>query len=66
MRTANERELQKISQALATHSKRVNGLAIREGNKGDDGNKKGGGGGNKGNRGGGSGYHNASVKNDNK
>ena len=66
MRTAKERELQNISQALATLSKRVNGLAIREDNKGDGGNKKGGGGGNNGDRGGGGGNHNASGKNDNK
>ena len=33
MRTAKKRELQKTSQALVTLSKRVDGLAIREGNK---------------------------------
>ena len=66
MRTANERELQKILQALAPLSKRVNGLAFREGNKGDRGDKKGGGGGNNGDRGGGGDNHNASGKNYNK
>ena len=40
MRTANKRELQKMSQALATLSNRVDGIAIREGNKGDSRDKK--------------------------
>ena len=44
MRIANERELQKISQALATVRKRVDRLAIRKGNKGDGGDNKSGGG----------------------
>ena len=60
MRTANERELQKMSQALATLSKIVHILAIREGNKGDGGNNKGGGGGNNSDRGGGGGNHKTS------
>ena len=64
--TANEHDLQKILQAFATLSKRFNGLAIKEGNKGDSGDKKGGGGGNNGNRGGGGDNHNASGKNYNK
>ena len=66
MRTSNERDLQKIPQALATLSKRVDGISIREGNKGDGGDKKSGGGGNNVSRGGGGGYHNTSGKNDNK
>ena len=33
MRTANESKMQKISQAIATLSKRVDGLSIIEGNK---------------------------------
>ena len=66
MHTVNECELQKILQALATLSKRVDGLAIREVNKRDGGGNKGGGGGNNGNRGGGGGNHNTSGKKDNK
>ena len=65
-RTAKKRELQKISQALVTLSKRVDGLAIREGNKWDGGNNKSGVGGNNGVRVGGGGNHNTSGKNDNK
>ena len=53
-------------QALATLSKRVDGLAIREDNKGDGGNNKSGGCGNNGGRGGGGGNHNTSGKNDKK
>ena len=41
MRTANKCELQNISQALATLSKRFHGLSIKEGNKGDGSNNKG-------------------------
>ena len=66
MRTANESKMQKISQAIATLSKRVDGLSIIEGNKWDGGKNKSGGGGNNGNRGGGGGNHNTSRKNDNK
>ena len=62
MRTANECELQKILQALATLSKRVDALAIREGNKIDGGDNNSGGGGNNSCRGGGGGNHNTSVK----
>ena len=51
MRTANENELQKILQALATLSKRVDRLAIREGNKVDGGDNKSVGCGNNGGRG---------------
>ena len=47
---------------LATLRKRVDGLATREGNKGDGGDNKGRGGGNNGNRGGGGGNHNTSGK----
>ena len=64
--TANKRKLQKISQALATLNERVNGLAIREGNKGDGGDNKSGGGGNKGDKGIGGGNHNTNGKDDNK
>ena len=66
MSTANKRELQKVLQKLATLSKRVDGLAIREDNKGDGRYNKSGGGGNNGSRGGGGGNHNTSRKNDNK
>ena len=62
MRTANECELQKILQALATLSKRVDVLAIREGNKIDGGDNKSGGGGNNDGRGDGGVNHNTSVK----
>ena len=48
--SVNERNLQKISQAIATLRKRVDGLAIREGNKGDGSNKKRGDDGNNGDR----------------
>ena len=66
MRTANKYELQKISQALPTLSKRVDVLAIREGNKGDVSDNKSKGNSNIGGRGGGGGNHNTSGKNDNK
>ena len=66
MRTANKRELQKVLQKLATLSKRVDGLAIREDNKGDGGYNKSGGGGNNGRKGGDGGNHNTSRKNNNK
>ena len=66
MRTTNKRELQKISPALVTLSKRVNGTAIRKGNKGDGGDKKSGGSGNNGGRGGGDGNHNTSGKENNR
>ena len=66
IRTANERKLQKILQALATLRKIVDGLAIREGNKKDSGYNKSGGGGNNGGRGSGGGNHKTSDKNDNK
>ena len=62
MRTANEQELQKILQALATLRKRVDGLATREGNKGDGGDNRIGGSRNNGGRGGGDGNHNTSRK----
>ena len=64
--TANKRKLQKISQALATLNKRVDGLAIREGNNGDGGDNKSESGGNNRDRGSGGGNHNTSGKNDNK
>ena len=66
MRTTNKYELQKILQVLVTLSKIVDGLAIREGNKGDGGDNKGRGGGKNGDRGGGGGNHNTSGKNDNR
>ena len=62
MHTAKERELQKISQALTTISKRVNGLSLREGNKVDGGDNKSGGGGNNSGIGVGGGNHNISRK----
>ena len=66
MRTTNERELQKISQALATLNKRVEVLATIENNKGDGGDNKSGGDGNNGGRGGCGGNYNSSGKNYNK
>ena len=65
-RTANKCDLQNILQAIANLSKRVYGLAIREGNKGDGGDNKSGGGGNNGGRCGGGFNHNTSGKDDNK
>ena len=62
MRTANKYELQKILQVLVTLSKIVDGLAIREGNKGDGGDNKGKGWGKNGDRGGGGGNHNTTRK----
>ena len=66
MRTVNKREIQKILQAIDTLSKRVDVIAIREGNKGDGGDNKNGGGVNNGGRCGGGGNHNTSGKNDNR
>ena len=66
MRTASKCKLQKISQAIDTLSKRVDGLVIREGNKGDGGVNKNGGGGNNLVRGGGGGKHNTISKSHNK
>ena len=66
MRGANEHKLQNILQALANLSKRVDGLAIREGNNGDGGDNKSESGGNNRDRGSGGGNHNTSGKNDNK
>ena len=53
-------------QALGTLSKRVNGLAIREGNKGDSGYKKIEGDSKNGDRDDGGGNYNTSGKNDSK
>ena len=66
MRTANERELQEVLQAFATLSKKADGLAIREGNKGDGGYEESKGDIKNGDRDGGGGNYNTSGKNDSK
>ena len=66
MNTANKRELKKILQALATLSKRVDGIATREGNKGGSRDNKSGGVISNRDRGSGGSNHNPSGKNDNK